>query len=49
MSTVVLYNCESLWYFLDFYYIRICVLDDLHSHSIGRAMVFVGDGVIVVF
>ena len=47
MSCVVLYTCESLWYVLDFCYIRICVLDDLQSHSIGRAMVFAGDGVIV--
>lgn len=38
---------EGLWYFLDFYDIGICVLDDPDSYSIGRAMVFAGIGVIM--
>lgn len=36
----------SLSYFLEFYDIGIRVLDDPHSFSIGRAMVFAGLGVI---
>lgn len=38
---------EGLWYFPYFYYIGICVLDNRHSYSIGRAMAFGRIGVIL--
>ena len=31
---------EGLWYFLDSDDIELCVLEDLHSYSRGRAMLF---------
>lgn len=38
---------EGLWYFLDSDDIELCVLEDLHSYSRGRPMLFGEIGVIM--